>query len=83
MNLLISLVIGALAGWLGSLIIRGSGFGLIGNIVIGIIGSVVGTWVLGQLHFSFGSGFWGSVLTRAIGAIVILVAVRILFPGRK
>ncbi len=83
MNLLISLVIGALAGWLGSLIIRGSGFGLIGNIVIGIIGSVVGTWVLGKLHFSFGSGFGGSVLTGAVGAIVILVAVRILFPAKK
>lgn len=83
MNILVTLLVGALAGWLGSLIIRGSGFGLIGNIVIGILGSFVGTWVLGKLNYGFGGGFWGSVLTGAVGAIVILVVVRIIFPPRR
>ncbi len=83
MSTFIILLTGALAGWLGSLIIRGSGFGLIGNIVIGVLGSVVGSWVLGKLNYSFGDGFWGSVLTGAVGAIVILVAVRIIFPPKK
>ena len=48
MSTFIILLTGALAGWLGSLIIRGSGFGLIGNIVIGVLGSVVGSGVLGR-----------------------------------
>jgi uncharacterized membrane protein YeaQ/YmgE (transglycosylase-associated protein family) len=83
MELIITLLIGAVAGWLGSLIIRGSGFGLLGNIVIGIIGSFVGSWVLGKLGYSFGGGVGGAILTGALGAIVILVLVSIIFPGRK
>jgi uncharacterized membrane protein YeaQ/YmgE (transglycosylase-associated protein family) len=83
MEILVTLLVGALAGWLGSLIIRGSGFGLIGNIVMGILGSFVGTWLLGKLGYSFGGGFWGSVLTGAAGAIVILVMVRIIFPPKN
>ncbi len=83
MSILITLIIGALAGWLGSLVIRGSGFGLIGNIVIGILGSFVGTWLLDRLGDSFGGGFWGSVFTGAIGAFVILVLARIIFPSRN
>ena len=83
MDILITLLIGALAGWLGSLVFRGAGFGLIGNIVIGVLGSFVGTWVLGKLGWSFGSGFWGQVFTGAAGAIVILVVVRIIFPAKN
>jgi len=83
MEILITLLVGALAGWLGSLVIRGSGFGLIGNIVIGILGSFVGTWVLGKLGFSFGGGIGGAILTGAAGAIVILVLARLIFPARN
>lgn len=83
MEILITLLVGALAGWLGSLIIRGSGFGLIGNIVIGILGSFVGTWVLSKLNYSFGGGIGGAILTGALGAIVILVLASIIFPGKK
>ena len=83
MDLLITLLTGALAGWLGSLVFRGAGFGLIGNIIIGILGSFVGTWILGKLGWSLGSGFMGQVLTGAVGAIVILVIVRIIFPAKN
>lgn len=83
MSLLITLIIGAVAGWLGSLIFRGSGFGLIGNIIIGILGSFVGTWFLGLIKFSFGSGTMGAILTGAVGAIVILALANIIFPGKK
>ena len=82
-GILITLIVGALAGWLGSLIITGSGLGLIGNIVVGILGSFVGYWLLGKLGLTFGGGFLGSVLTGAIGAIVILVIAGLLFRARK
>lgn len=83
MNILITLIIGAIAGWLGSLIFRGSGFGLIGNIIIGILGSFVGSWFLGLLNFSFGGGTLGAILTGAVGAIVILAVANLLFSGRR
>ncbi len=83
MNILVTLLVGAIAGWLGSLIIRGSGFGLIGNIVIGILGSFVGYWVLGKLGFSFGGGIIGAILTGASGAIVILFLASLIFPGKN
>jgi uncharacterized membrane protein YeaQ/YmgE (transglycosylase-associated protein family) len=82
MNLLIQLLIGAVAGWLGSEIFKGRSFGLIGNIILGIVGSVVGSWVLGQLHTSLGAGTLGLILTGALGAIVILAIANLLF-GRS
>jgi uncharacterized membrane protein YeaQ/YmgE (transglycosylase-associated protein family) len=83
MNILITLLVGALAGWLGSLIFRGGGFGLLGNIVIGVLGSFVGNWFLGLLHFSFGGGILGAILTGAVGAIVILAVANIIFSPKK
>jgi uncharacterized membrane protein YeaQ/YmgE (transglycosylase-associated protein family) len=82
MDLLVTLLIGALAGWLGSVIYRGGSLGLIGNIVVGIIGSFVGTWLLGQLGVSLGAGWVGAILTGAIGAIVILFLLN-LVTGKK
>ena len=82
MNLLVQLLIGAVAGWLGSEIFKGRSFGLIGNIILGIVGSVVGSWVLAQLHTSLGSGWVGLILTGALGAIVILAIANLLF-GRR
>ena len=52
MGILAALVIGAIAGWLAGLIVRGAGFGLIGNIVVGIIGALVASWLLPQLGVS-------------------------------
>jgi uncharacterized membrane protein YeaQ/YmgE (transglycosylase-associated protein family) len=83
MDILVTLIVGALAGWLGSMIFRGGGLGLIGNIVVGILGSFVGTWLLGKLGWSFGGGTIGAILTGALGAIVILFVASLIFPGKK
>ena len=82
MNLLIQLLIGAVAGWLGSEVFKGRSFGLLGNIILGIVGSVVGSWLLAKLNFSFGAGYLGMILTGAVGAIVILALINLLFKGR-
>ena len=68
-NLLIYLAIGAIAGWLGSNLVRGAGLGLVGNIIAGIVGSVVGGYLLGG---KLGGGLTGQILTAAIGAAVVL-----------
>jgi uncharacterized membrane protein YeaQ/YmgE (transglycosylase-associated protein family) len=70
--LLTILLIGAIAGWLAGLIVKGYGFGLLGNIIIGIIGAFVGTWLLARLGVSLGGGVAGAIINAVIGAVVIL-----------
>ena len=74
-TLLIILLIGAIAGWLAGQIVRGFGFGLIWDIVIGIVGAFIGVWLLTQLGFVPFSGFIGSIINAVIGAVVLLVIV--------
>ena len=66
-------MIGAIAGWLAGLIVRGAGFGLIGNIVIGIIGALVASWILPQLGVSLGVGWIRDIVNATIGAVIVLV----------
>jgi uncharacterized membrane protein YeaQ/YmgE (transglycosylase-associated protein family) len=73
MGILAALVIGAIAGWLAGVIVRGAGFGLVGNIVVGIIGALVAGWLLPQLHVELASGTLGAILNATIGAVVVLV----------
>ena len=82
MWIVLTLLVGAAAGWLGSAIYRGRGFGILGNIVIGILGSFVGYWLLGKLNINLGAGWIGIILTGAIGAIVILFILNLIF-GRR
>lgn len=69
------IIIGAIAGWLAGQLFRGYGFGLIGNIVVGILGSFIGFWLLGKLGLSLGSGLISTILTSVIGAVVLLFVV--------
>lgn len=83
MEVIGALIIGGIAGWLGSVIYKGSGLGIIGNIVIGILGSIVGYWLLGLLDVNIGNAWLGAILTGAFGAIVILFVLNLLFPRRR
>ena len=74
MNILIFLVIGTVAGWLAGILIKEGGFGLIGNIVVGIIGSVVGGFVFSLLGITAG-GMIGAIVTATVGAMVLLLLV--------
>ena len=81
-GIVITLILGAIAGWLGSLFYQGSSLGLIGNIVVGILGSYIGNWCFGKLGVSLGSGLIGSILTAAIGAFVLLAIVNLIARNR-
>ena len=72
--LVIFLAIGAIAGWLAGTLMKGGGFGLLGNIVIGIIGAVIGGFVFGVLGISAG-GLIGSIVTATAGAALLLFIV--------
>jgi uncharacterized membrane protein YeaQ/YmgE (transglycosylase-associated protein family) len=82
MEIIVSLLIGAAAGWLGSIIYKGSGLGLLGNIIVGIIGGPIGFWLLGKLGVTLGGGWIGAILTGAIGAIIILLLFNLIFKKR-
>lgn len=82
MEILVTIIIGAAAGWLGSVIYKGSSLGILGNIVVGIIGSFVGYWLLGKLGINLGTGWIGAILTGAIGAIIILVLLNLIIRKR-
>lgn len=72
MGLLYALLVGALAGWIAGKLMKGGGFGTLLNIVLGIIGGVVGNWAFGALGISVSDSFFGDLITGAIGAIIIL-----------
>src|SRR5437763_16971749 len=73
--ILIILIIGAVAGWLAGQIVRGIGFGLIGNIVVGIVGAFIAGWLLPRIGIVIGGGMIGSIINATIGAVVLLVVI--------
>lgn len=76
--LIIFLLIGAVAGWLAGLIVKGGGFGLFGNMVVGIIGAFLAGWLLPRVGFALGGGLVGAVVHATIGAVILLLVVRVL-----
>jgi uncharacterized membrane protein YeaQ/YmgE (transglycosylase-associated protein family) len=76
--LLIILAIGAVAGWLAGVIMKGGGFGLIADIIIGIVGAFIGGWIFGQLSISIGTGIINSIITATVGAIVLIAIIRVI-----
>jgi len=81
MDVLWFLAIGAVAGWLAGQVMKGKGFGLLGNIVVGVIGAILGGYLFGILGFA-AYGLIGSLITALVGAIVLLFIVG-LFSKKK
>ena len=78
-QLAVMLVIGCVAGWLAGLVVKKGGFGIIGNIVVGVIGSFLGGWLLPMCGIKIGGGEWvAPIVTATIGAIVLLVAISLI-----
>ncbi len=75
-SLIIFLAIGAVAGWLAGLIMKGRGFGLLGNIIVGIVGAVMGGFVFSFLGIKAG-GLIGIILTATVGAVILLSIISI------
>jgi uncharacterized membrane protein YeaQ/YmgE (transglycosylase-associated protein family) len=83
MGLIAWIIVGLVAGWLAGQIMKGSGYGLLGNLVIGLVGALVGGWLFGIVASAAEpTGLLGSIVTATIGALVLLVVVRV-FSGRS
>jgi len=76
-SLLVFLVVGAIAGWLAGLIVKGGGFGILGNIVVGIVGAFIAGLVFPTLGFALGGGILAAILHATIGAVILLVVIRL------
>jgi len=76
--ILIVLLCGAVAGWLAGLIVRGAGFGLIGDIIIGIVGAFIAHWLFPKLGIQLGGGYLRSILDATVGAVILLLVIRLI-----
>jgi uncharacterized membrane protein YeaQ/YmgE (transglycosylase-associated protein family) len=75
-SLIVILAVGLIAGWLAGQIVRGTGYGLINDLVIGVIGAFIGGWLLPRLDINLGGGIIAAIIDATIGAILLLVILR-------
>jgi uncharacterized membrane protein YeaQ/YmgE (transglycosylase-associated protein family) len=81
-SILVILVVGLIAGWLAGEIVFGGGFGLIGDIAIGIVGAFIGSWMLPRLGVHVGAGLLAHIVVATIGAVVLLLLLGLFQRGR-
>jgi len=77
-SLIVILIVGGVAGWLAGLIVKGYGFGIIGNIVVGVVGAFVAGWIFPRLGLGFGGGMLASILHATVGAVIVLFLIRLI-----
>jgi uncharacterized membrane protein YeaQ/YmgE (transglycosylase-associated protein family) len=75
-SLVMFLLVGLVAGWLAGKIMRGAGFGLVGDLVVGVIGAFIGVWLFGQLGITIG-GILGLLVASIVGALIPLYLLRL------
>jgi len=77
------LFVGLVAGWLAGKIVRGTGFGIIGDILVGIAGALIASFLFPKLGIHLGSGLVSEIIYSAIGAVLLLVVVRLFRSGGR
>lgn len=81
---LIAIVLaGLIAGWLAGKVVAGGGFGVIGDIAVGIVGALIGSWALPHIGVHIRSGFVGTIIVAFIGAVILLLILRLVGVGRR
>jgi uncharacterized membrane protein YeaQ/YmgE (transglycosylase-associated protein family) len=77
MNFVWFILIGICAGWLAGQIMKGGGFGIVGDLIVGVIGALLGGWLFGILGIAAG-GLLGALITATVGAIVLIAILRVI-----
>ncbi len=75
MDIIVAIVFGLIAGWLAGIIMKGSGYGIIGDIILGLLGSVVGNWIFGFLGITSYGTLW-TIIVAVVGAVALIYIVR-------
>lgn len=81
MDILYWIVVGLIAGWLAGMVMKGSGYGIVADIVLGIVGGIVGGWLFGSIAGREPTGLIGSIVVAAIGAIILVFISRLFTRG--
>jgi uncharacterized membrane protein YeaQ/YmgE (transglycosylase-associated protein family) len=82
-SILVILLVGLVAGWLAGKIVRGTGFGLIADIAIGIIGAFIAAWLFPKLGIALGTGLVRAIINSTIGAVLLLLVLRLVRGGGR
>ena len=82
-HLIVILFVGLVAGWLAGKVVRGTGFGIIGDIIVGIAGAFIASWLFPRLGLHIGGGLISEIIYSAIGAIILLLVVRLIRTGGR
>ncbi|HEX6482180.1 MAG TPA: GlsB/YeaQ/YmgE family stress response membrane protein [Ktedonobacteraceae bacterium] len=77
------LIVGLIAGFLASVVMRGGGYGIVGDIIAGLIGAFIGGWLFGQLGINTGGGLLGSIIVAFIGACILIALLRAISGGYR
>ena len=72
------IIVGLVAGWLAGVIMKGGGFGVIGDIIVGIVGALIGGWLFSTMGVSTGGGLIGAIIVALIGAIILIFLLRLI-----
>jgi uncharacterized membrane protein YeaQ/YmgE (transglycosylase-associated protein family) len=82
-SLVVIVLVGLIAGWLAGQVMRGAGFGLIGDLIVGLLGALIGDWLLPRLDIHIGVGLVALIVNAFIGAIVLLIVLRLVGAGGR
>jgi uncharacterized membrane protein YeaQ/YmgE (transglycosylase-associated protein family) len=80
-SLLVIIIVGIIAGWLAGRVMEGGGFGLIGDLLVGLVGAFIGDWLLPRLGIHLGTGIVALIMNAFIGAVVLLLILRLIGGG--
>lgn len=75
------LIVGLIAGFLASLVMRGGGYGIVGDIIAGLVGAFIGGWLFSLLGISAGGGLLGEIIIAFVGAVILIAILRALTGG--
>lgn len=81
MALLWFLLVGLIAGWLAGQVMKGGGYGLVGDMIVGVIGALLGGWLFGRLGIGVGYGLIGSIIVAFVGALILIFLLRLIRRG--
>ncbi len=80
-NVLTWVIVGVIAGWLAGLVMKGGGYGLVGDVIVGLIGAIIGGFLFGLLGVGYG-GLPSNIVVAFLGACILIAVVRFVAPAR-
>jgi uncharacterized membrane protein YeaQ/YmgE (transglycosylase-associated protein family) len=82
-SVIVILLVGLIAGWLAGKIVWGAGLGIVGDILAGVVGAFLASWLLPRFHIELGSGLLAAIADATIGAVILLLIIRLVGGGRR